>query len=149
MLPNGKATKAAGESSGKSLKNFSPEQLNQAPQGVVPYQAISQGVAPAVPEPTSGILVMVTQEQYQHLLSPAPQGKSYKQPLTIPLAAPAPLPVLLHGKGPKPAPQPTPGPAHMGPQSKGPKAAASGPAAVAQTNPAPESAVVLPQGKYL
>lgn len=148
MLPNRKATKAAGASSGKSLKILSPEQLNQAPEGVVPQQAITQGVAPAVPEPTSGILVIVTQEQYQHLLSPAPQGKSYKQP-TIPQATPAPLPVFLQGKGPKPAPQPTPELAHMGPQGKGPKAATSGPAAVvAQSNPALESAVVLPEGKY-
>lgn len=150
MLPNGKATKAAGASSGKSFKILSPEQLNHAPEGVVPQQAIAQGVAPVVPEPTSGILVMVTQEQYQHLLSHAPQGKSYKQPPTIPQATPAPLPVLFQGQGPKTAPQPTPESAHMGPQGKGPKAAMSGPAAVAaQSNPAPESAVVRPEGKYL
>lgn len=145
-MPNGKAAKVVGASSGKSLKILSPEQLNPPPEGVFPQRAITQGAAPAVPEPTSGILVMVTQEQNQNLHSPAPQIKSYKQPSIIPQATQAPLPVLLQGKGPKPAAQPTPEFAHMGPQGKGPKAGR--PVAVIQSNPAPEPAVILPEGKY-
>lgn len=152
MLPNGKATKGAGASNGKGLKGevLSPEQPSTAPEeGVAPQQAITQGVAPAAPEPTSGILVMVTQEKYQKLPSPVPQGKSYKPAPLIPQATPEPLPAFPQGKGPKPAPEPTPEPAFVNPQGKSPKAVTSGPAPVVpQSNPAPEPAAVVPQGKY-
>ena len=75
-MPNGKGTKGAGVSNGKGLKGevITPEQPSAAPEEDV---AITQGVAPAAPEPTSGILVMVTQEKYQKLPPPVPQGKSY------------------------------------------------------------------------
>lgn len=147
MMPNGKD---AGASKGKGLKGgvFSPEQPGAAPQeGVAPQQALTQGAVPVAPEPTSGILVMVTQEKYQKFPFPVPQGKSYKQMPLIPHATPA--PALPQDNDPKPALEPTPEPAVMGPQGKGPKAAASGPAPVVpQSNPAPEPAAVLPQGKY-
>lgn len=135
-LPDGKATKTPGASNDPTLYVLSPEQLNPALLGVVPQPAISQGLAPAAPEPTSGVLVRGTAEQHHGLLSPVPQGKSYKQPSQASLEA---SPVLLQGKGLKPAAQPTPEPAHMGPE---------GPAAVfTQGNPPPEPAVVLPEGK--
>lgn len=133
MMPNGKGIKGAGASNGKGLKGgvLSPEQPSAAPEeGLVPQPAITEGAAPVAPEPTSGILIMVTQQKYQKLPSTVPQGKSYKQ---IPQATPEPAP----------APESTPEPASMGP-----KAATSGSAPVVpQTNPAPEPAV-LPKGKY-
>lgn len=134
MMPNGKGTTGAGASNGKGLKGgvLSPEQPSAAPEeGVAPQQAITQGAAPVAPEPTSGILVMVTQEKYQKLPSAVPQGKSYKHTPVIPQATPEPAPAIPQGKDPKPAPEPAP---------IGPKAATSG--------PAPESAAAIPQGKY-
>ncbi|XP_040885382.1 calymmin [Toxotes jaculatrix] len=150
MMPNGKATKGAGAFKGLGLKGgvLSPEQPSAAPQeGAVPQQAITQGAAPVAPEPTNGILVMVTQEKYQKLPLPVPQGKSYKQMPLIPQATPEAAPVLPQSNDPKPALEPTPEPAPMGPQGKGPKAATSGPAPVVpQSNPLPEPAAALPQG---
>lgn len=147
MMPNGKGTKGAGASNGKGLKGgvLSPEQPSATPEEVVaPQQATTQGAAPVAPEPTSGILVMVTQEKYQKLPSPVTQEKSYKQTPLIPQAMPEPAPAIPQGKTPMPAPESTPEPAPMGP-----KAATSGPVPVVhQTNPAPEPAAVLPQGKY-
>lgn len=143
MMPNGKG---AGASNGKGLKGgvLSLEQPSAAPaEGATPQQA-TRGAAPAAPEPTSGILVMVTQEKYQKLPSPVPQGKSYKQTPLIPQATPEPAPALPQGKALKPAPEPTPEPASMGS-----RAATSGSASgVLQVNPAPEPAAALPQGKY-
>lgn len=139
-------TKGAVASNGMGLKGgeFSLEQPSAAPQeGVAPQQAITQGAAPVVPEPTSGILVMVTQEKFQKLPLPVPQGKSYKQTPLIPLATPEPAPVFSQG-------MPTPEPAPLGPQGKGPKTATSGPAQVVpQSNQAREPEAVFPQGKYL
>ncbi|XP_044035180.1 calymmin isoform X23 [Siniperca chuatsi] len=137
MMPNGKGTKGAGASNEKGLKGrvLSPEQPSATPEkGVASQQAITQGAAPVAPEPTSGVLVMMTQEKYQKLPSPVPQGKSYKQTPVIPQATPepAPAPAIPQDKDPMPAPEPTPEPAPMGP-----KAATSG--------PAPEPAAVLPQ----
>eukprot|EP00064_Thunnus_orientalis_P007330 superscaffoldBa00000806_g7350 len=106
MMPNGKGLKG---------EVLAPEQPSAAPEQEV---AITQGVAPAAPEPTSGILVMVTQEKYQKLPPPVPQGKSYKP---VPQATPEPLPVLPQGRDPTPAPEPTPEPAFMDPQGKSPK----------------------------
>lgn len=154
MMPNGKATKGAGVSNEKGLKGgvLSPEQPSAAPEEVViPPLAVTEGPAPIAPEPTSGILVMVTQEKYQKLPSPVPQGKSYKQTPLIPQATtePEPAPVIPQGKGPKPAAEPTQEPAPVSPQGKGPKAYTSGPAPVVpETNPAPEPEAVPPQGKY-
>ena len=129
-MPTFKGTKGAGLSNGKSLKGgaLSPEQPSAAPQeGVTPQQAATP--APATPAPTSGILVMVTQEKYQKLPSPVPQGKSYKQTPLIPQATPEAAPVIPQGKGPNPAPEAIPAPA-------------------ATSGPAPEPAAELPQGKY-
>ncbi|XP_045925483.1 calymmin isoform X4 [Micropterus dolomieu] len=149
MISNEKGTKGAGVSYEKGLKGgvLSPEQTSATPEeGVVPQQAITRGAAPVAPEPTSGILVMVTQDKYQKLPSPVPQGKSYKQTPLIPQATPEPAPAIPQAKDPMPAPEFTPEPAPIGPQGKGPKAATSGPAPeVPQTIPAHEPAVVLPQ----
>lgn len=139
MMPTGKSTKGAGALNGQGLKGgvLSPEQPSAAPEkGVAPQQATTQGAAPVAPEPTSGILVTVTQEKYHKLPSPVRQGKSYKHtPLQ---ATPEPAPAIPQNKDPKPAPEPT-----------GPKAATSGSAAVVpQTNAGPEPAEDLPQGKY-
>ncbi|KAM9336645.1 calymmin [Symphorus nematophorus] len=128
MMPNGKGTKGAGASNGKSLKGgvLSPEQPSAAPEeGVTPQQAATP--APAAPEPTSGILVVVTQEKYQKLPSPVPQGKSYKQTPLVPQATPEAAPVIPQGKEPKSASEPTPAPA-------------------ATSGPVPEPAAELPQG---
>nr|XP_046234023.1 translation initiation factor IF-2-like [Scatophagus argus] len=128
MMPNGKSAKAVGAFNGKGLKGqvLSPEQPSAAPeQGVTPQQATTQGAAPVAPEPTSGILVMVTHEKYHKLPSPVPQTTSYKQTPLIPQAIPEPAPAAP--EEPNPAPEPTPEPA--------------------QINPAPEPAAVLPQGK--
>lgn len=128
MMPNGKSTKGAGALNGKGLKGgvLSPEQPSAAPEeGVTPQQATTQSAAPVAPEPTSGILVMVTQEKYHKLPSPVPQGKNYKHPL------------LQATTEPEPATEPTPEPATSGPAP-----------VVPQTNPGPEPAEDLPQGKY-
>lgn len=138
-VPNGKGIKGAGASNGKGLKGgvLPPEQPSAAPVEVfTPQQAITEDAAPVAPEPTSGLLVMVTQEKYQKLPSPVTQGKSYKQTPLIPEATPEPAPVIPQGKYPKPAPKPTPEPA------------ATPAPVVLQTNQAPEPAEVLPQGKY-
>ena len=155
-MPNGKGTKGASVPNGKGLKGEvpTPEQPSAAPvEDVVLQQAITPGVVPAAPEPTSGILFMVTQEKYQKLPSPVPQGKSYKPASVIPQATPEPLPVLPQGQdptpAPEPAPEPTPEPAFINTKGKSPKAVTSGPAPlVPQSNPAPEPEVVIPEGKY-
>lgn len=139
-MPNGKAAKGAGVSNGNGLKGgvLSPEQPSTVPDAsLVAQPAISQDVEPVAPEPTSGIVVMVTQEKYQKLT----QGKSYKQTPLIPQATPAvePVPVIPQGKDPKSAPVPTPEPAPAGPS-------ADLTGSVPQENLAPEPE--LPQGKY-
>lgn len=151
-MPNGMGTKGVVASNGMGLKGgvLSPEQPSAGPQeGVAPLQAITQGAALAVPEPTSGILVMVTQEKFQKLPLPVPQGKSYKQMPEIPLATPEPAPAFTQGNGPKLALEPTAGPLPLGPQGGDPNPATSGPAQVVpQSNPAPEPQAVFPQGKF-
>lgn len=138
MVPNGQRTKGAGALNGQGLKGGVPstEQPSAAP-AVTPQQAVTQGAAPVAPEPTGGILVMVTQEKYHKLPSPVPQGKSYKHNLPQATAEPQ------LSKEPKPEHQPTPEPAPAGPQT-----ATSKPAPVVpQTNPGPEPAEGFPQGK--
>lgn len=145
MIPNGKGqVKGTGESNGQGLKGgvLSPEQPSAAPlDGAVPQQAVTQGIVPVAPEPTRGVLVMVTQEKYQKLPAPVLQGKSYKQTPLIPEATLA--PVLPEAVVTNPAPEP----AVLGPLDKGQGAVASGPAAVVSQNN-PEPASTLPQGKY-
>ncbi|XP_074519866.1 calymmin [Halichoeres trimaculatus] len=143
-MPYGKSLKNAGATNGKGLKGqvLSPEQPSVAPEEEVPpYQGVTQGAAPVPPEPTSGIIVMVTQEQHQMLPSPVPQGKSYKHGPLIPLATQEPALVIpLH-----PEPEAT-----LEPAPKGSKTVISGPVSVdLQTVPAaPEPEAVLPEGKY-
>lgn len=141
-MPNGKSTKGADALNGEGLKGGvpSPEQPSATP-AVTPHQAVTQGAAPVAPEPTGGILVMVTQEKHHKLPSPVPQGKSYKHNLLQATAEPQPM--IPQSKEPKPEPQPTPEPAPAGPQ-----AATSEPVPVVpQTNPGPEPAEDFPQGK--
>ncbi|CAB1440080.1 unnamed protein product [Pleuronectes platessa] len=119
VMPDARGTKGAG----KGLKGgaLPPTQPSAAPQeGAAPQLAITQGAAPVAPaapapEPTSGILVMVTQEKYQKQPSPGPQGKGYK------------LPQLIATPAPAPAPEATPEPAPVVPQGKGLKETTSGP----------------------
>nr|XP_040032035.1 calymmin isoform X24 [Gasterosteus aculeatus aculeatus] len=101
MVPNGNGAKSAGWSNEKSLKGglFSPDQPSEALRDVVALpQGITPGAKPGSPEPTSGVLVMVTQDKYQKLRSPVTHGKSYKQ-------TPEPAPATPQVKGPKAAPE--------------------------------------------
>ena len=152
VMPDAMGTKGAGASSGKGLKGgaFPLMQPSATPQeGAVPQLAITQGAAPVAPaapapEPTSGILVMVTQDKYQKQPSPGPQGKGYKlmQLIATPEPAPAPAPEAT----PEPAPAPEPAP--VVPQGKGLKEITSGPEPlISHGDPEPEPAAVVPQGK--
>ncbi|XP_077959677.1 calymmin isoform X30 [Gasterosteus aculeatus] len=101
MVPNGNGAKSAGWSNEKGLKGglFSPDQPSEALRDVVALpQGITPGAKPGSPEPTSGVLVMVTQDKYQKLRSPVTHGKSYKQ-------TPEPAPATPQVKGPKAAPE--------------------------------------------
>ncbi|KAM9773266.1 calymmin isoform 2-T2 [Syngnathus typhle] len=90
----------------------------------IPGAPKGQGDALPPPEPTSGRLVMVTQDQYQKLPSPVPQGKNYIQPQVMPRHAP----IFPQGKEPKFGPESSSGSAHMKPLDKGLKPYEAGPA---------------------
>ncbi|KAM9837950.1 calymmin [Aulostomus maculatus] len=138
VMPSGKGVKGAGVSNGKGLKGevLSPQQPSGTPEAISPQQAIIHGEALAAPEPTSGIVIMVTQEQHQQLPSPVPQGKNYQQLPLIPVATPEPAPAF----------QPTPEPRITLSQHKSLKVAASGPAPVVpHIGPAGEPDSVPPQ----
>lgn len=150
MMPNGKgqAVKGADVSNGMNLKGgvLSPQQQTGTLEGVTPQQMVTQGEVPAAPDPTSGILVMVTQERYQKLPVPVPQGKSYKQKAVIPEPTPAPAPAFPEPRDLEPGPES----ALIGLRDKSLKGATSGPApGVQQSQTAFEPASVFPQGKYL
>ncbi|TNN51683.1 hypothetical protein EYF80_038095 [Liparis tanakae] len=139
-MPNTKGPKSAGASHEKGLKGGVPP-LEEV---VAPPEAEPQGPAPGSPEPTSGILVMVTRDKYPKL---SPKGKNYKQTPVIIETTPEPVPPILLGQSPTPASEPTPEPAATGPKGKGPKTAPSGPAPEdPQTHPAAEQEPVPPQG---
>lgn len=130
MVPNGNGAKSAGWSNEKGLKGglFSPDQPSEALRDVVALpQGITPGAKPGSPEPTSGVLVMVTQDKYQKLRSPVTHGKSYKQ-------TPEPAPATPQVKGPKAAPEL----GLLGPKGNVPMAATSD----AQLED------LLPQGKH-
>jgi len=79
---------------------------------------------------------MVTQEKYQKLPPPVPQGKNYE-------ATPEPVSIHPEARDSDHAPEPEPAP--MGPKDKGQKGATSGPAPVVpESNPVPEAET----GKY-
>nr|XP_020479032.1 fibroin heavy chain-like [Monopterus albus] len=119
---NGHLTKAAnsgygmGPFNGRALKGgvLSLGQPNIAPEkGAAPQQTLTQGASSVAPELTGSIPVMVPQDKYQKLLSPVPQGKSYKQILIIPQATSKPA-LLQTLSGPAlvvPEGNPTPEPA--------------------------------------
>lgn len=137
MAPNGKGTKGALNGSGQKGGVLIPEMPSAAPEReVTPQRATTQGMSPVVPDPTSGIVVMVTREKYHKLPSPVPQAKSYKHPSLE--ATVEPIPVIPQGKDPKPAAEATPEPAvTLGPAP-----------AVTETHPGPEGAEEHSQGKY-
>ncbi|KAK2820356.1 hypothetical protein Q5P01_023315 [Channa striata] len=128
VLPNAKAAKVAGASNERSL---STEQLSPARDEHV---LLRHRAASAPPESTSGNVAMVNQ-RYPNL----PQGKAYEHMPIVPQAA--------RSQGGDFDLRPTPQPASTGLQGKAPKAATPGPAPVIpQTDPAPEPAVILPEG---
>lgn len=94
MAPSGKATKGAGALDGNGQKGgvFPPAETSAAPEtDTTPEQATTEAAPLAGPDPTSGILVMVTLDRHHKLPSPVPQGKSYKYPeLEVP-AEPEPV----------------------------------------------------------
>ncbi|KAM4524094.1 calymmin [Odontesthes bonariensis] len=142
-MQNGKGQtfQGADVSNGKSYKGRVPspqQQAEAAVENVSSQHVITEGEVPDVPEPTSGLLVMVTQEKYQKLPPYVPQGINYKQTPLIHEATPEPVSVHPEARDSDHAPEPEPAP--MGPRDKGQKGATSGPAPVVpQSNPVPEA----------
>ncbi|XP_028331888.1 calymmin [Gouania willdenowi] len=141
--PSGKLTKVnpdygtiANGRSQSTKGNYNKGGPTAAPEDAAPQRQITGAqvpVAPEAPEPTRGIVVMVTQDKYQKLPSPVPQGTNYKQKPLIPQLKP-------ETKDTKPGPGPTP----AGPV--GPKVTTSGHAPVfPQNNPVPEPGTTIPQ----
>lgn len=99
MTPSGKATKGAGALDGDGQKGgvVPAAEPSAAPE----HQATTEAAPLVVPEPTSGILVMVTRERHHELPSPVPQGKSYKYPELE--ATVEPEPVVPQSQEPQPA----------------------------------------------
>ncbi|XP_061519984.1 spidroin-1-like [Phycodurus eques] len=125
QMPYGNGPKIPGAPNGKGLKGdvLSPQQPGSAPwEGATPQRPIIEGDSFLAPEPTSGRLVLVTQDQYQKLPSPVPQGKLYMQPLPIPQATPVYAPVFPQGKEPKLGHKDSSGSAPMRPLDKSLKA---------------------------
>ncbi|XP_061765819.1 fibroin heavy chain-like [Nerophis ophidion] len=143
QIPYGKGPKLPGAPDGRGLKGdvLSPQQPRSAPQeGAAPQRPIIRGDMLPAPEPTNGGLVLVTQDQYQRLPSPVPQGKSYKQ--LMPQGFPEQIPAFPQGKESKLGEHPNTGSTFPGSQDKSLKAAP--PAGV--HNPAVETPGALPQG---
>ncbi|XP_061612920.1 spidroin-1-like [Phyllopteryx taeniolatus] len=141
--PYGNGPKIPGAPNGKGLKGgvLSPQQPGSAPwEGASPQRPIIEGDSLPAPEPTSGRLVLVTQDQYQKLPSPVPQGKLYMQPM--PQATPVYAPVFPQGKQPKLGHKDSSGSAPMRPLDKSLKAPSY------EVGPAGETPAALPQGKY-
>ncbi|XP_054656921.1 calymmin [Dunckerocampus dactyliophorus] len=138
----GKAPKLPGAPNGKGLKGdvLLPQQPSSASQEGASQRLIIGGDVLRAPEPTSGGLVLVTQDQYQRLPSPVPQGKSYKR--LMPQGIPEPVPVFPQGKEGKLGGEPTPGSAFLGLQDKSLKAGAPAGGYI----PAVEPPAALPQG---
>ncbi|XP_077595671.1 uncharacterized protein LOC144211967 [Stigmatopora nigra] len=115
--PYVKGPKRPGAPNGIGLKGdlVSPQQpgspMQEVPQ---PQRPIVEGDAVPAPEPTSGRLVLVTQDQHQKLPLLVPQMKNY-----MPLQeAPAHLPVFPQGKPPKRGPESSPGSGPVRPMDK-------------------------------
>lgn len=144
MTPGGKATKGAGALDGNGLKGgvAPPAEPSAVPEtDITPQQATTEAAPLVVPNPTSGILVMVTLDRHHKLPSPVPQGKSYKYPeLEVPKGTEL---VVPHSNEPQPAVtaavEPTPAEPTVTP----------GPTPVfTEANPGLVEAEVVPQGKY-
>lgn len=143
MTPSGKATKGAGVLDGNDQKGgvVPVVEPSAAPEThITPQQATTEAEPLVVPDPTSGILVMVTRERHHKLPLPVPQGKSYKYPELE--ATVEPEPVVPQSREPEPAV-----PAAVEPIPAEP-AVTLGPApAVTEANPGLVEAEEVPQGK--
>lgn len=113
MAQSGISTKGAGALDGNGQKGgvVPPAEPSAAPEAeTTPQEATTEAAPLAVPDPTNGILVMVTLERHHKLPSPVPQGKSYKYPELEVTAEPQ--PVVPQSKEPQPvvtaAVEPTP-----------------------------------------
>lgn len=140
----GPITKGAGAMDGNGQKGgvVPPAEPSAAPDtDIVPQQATTEAALLVVPDPTSGILVMVTRERHHELPSPVPQGKSYKYPELE--ATVEPEPVVPQSKEPQPAVTAAVEPTPAEP------AVTLGPApVVTEANPGLLEAEEVPQGKY-
>lgn len=144
MTPSGKGTKGAGALDGSGQKGgvVPPAEPSAAPEtDITPQQATTEAASLVVPDPTSGILVMVTRDRHHKLPSPVPQGKSYKYPELE--ATVEPEPVAPQSEDPQPAVTAAVEPTPAEP------AVTLGPApVVTEANPGPVEAEEVPQGKY-
>lgn len=145
MTPSAKGTKGAGALDGSFQKGgvIPPAEPSAAPEtDITPQQATTEAASLVVPDPTSGILVMVTRERHHQLPSPVPQGKSYKYPELE--ATVEPEPVVPQSEEPQPAVT-----AAVEPTAAEPAAVTLGPdPVVTEANPGPGEAEEVPQGKY-
>lgn len=144
MTQSGKATKGAGVLDGSGQKGgVVPAAVpSAAPEADITQQQATTEAAPLlVPEPTSGILVMVTRERHHELPSPVPQGKTYKYPELETTVEPE--PVAPQSQEPQPAvtaavePPPAEAAVTLGPAP-----------VVTEANPGSVEVDEVPQGKY-
>lgn len=146
-MPNGKGqavrgTEVSGERNLKGGVHFHHHHHQQQQMTAQLGDVTPRAATPPIPAPTGGLLVMVTQEKYQKLPSPLPQGKKYKHTAILPEESPEPAPAYPEARGQHLSLEPAP----IGPKDKNQKGVHSGPAVVVpQSKPAPEPAAV--QGK--
>ncbi|XP_036072876.1 calymmin [Oryzias melastigma] len=142
MMPNGKGQAVRGaEVSGRNpLKggmHFHHHHHQQQQMTAQLGDVTPRVDTPPAPAPTNGLLVMVTQDKYQKLPSPLPQGKKYKHTPLHPEETPEPAPAYPEARGQHLSLEPAP----IGPKDKNQKGVLSGPAAVVpQGIPSPEHA---------
>lgn len=144
MTPSGKATKGAGAFDGNGQKGgvvpvAEPSATSET--DLTPQQAATEAAPLVVPDPTSGILVMVTRERHHELPSPVPQGKSYKYPELE--ATVEPEPVAPQSEEPQPAVT-----AAVEPTLAEPSVTLGPAPAVTEADPGLVEAEEVPQGKY-
>ncbi|XP_061665966.1 collagen alpha-1(I) chain-like [Syngnathoides biaculeatus] len=143
QMPYGKGPKMPGALNGKGLVGdvLSPQHPGSAlREAASPQRAIIEGGALPPPEPTSGRLVLVTQDQHRKLPSPMPQGKHHMQAPVLPQATPVYPLVFPQGKEPKLGPKASPVSAPVRPPDESLKVASY------EAGPAGETPAALPQG---
>ncbi|XP_078793543.1 uncharacterized protein cmn isoform X18 [Oryzias latipes] len=144
LMPNGKGqavrgTEVSGERNLKGGVHFHHHHHQQQQMTAQLGDVTPRAATPPIPAPTGGLLVMVTQEKYQKLPSPLPQGKKYKHTAILPEESPEPAPAYPEARGQHLSLEPAP----IGPKDKNQKGVHSGPAVVVpQSKPAPEPAAV-------